>query len=180
MTAAIAAGLATRERMPSRNSPSIPPLKMLAISHQTSSALRTLIIASATPIASTPQSRVELRRTMSDCACPLAGEGSAGRRRKGSAWPCCSALNPSTPCRCDTRGGRQSARDPRDRVRGNAAWIGRRLPPMGRAPRGTMTNATVAETVKDVEGQVVIVKYKGGEKRVVIPPDARILAYAAG
>lgn len=58
--------------------------------------------------------------------------------------------------------------------------LGEGFRPWERAPRGTMTNATVAETVKGVEGQVVVVKYKGGEKRVVIPPDARILAYAPG
>jgi hypothetical protein len=58
--------------------------------------------------------------------------------------------------------------------------LGEGFRPWERAPRGTMTNATVAETVKGVEGQVVIVKYKGGEKRVVIPPDARILAYSPG
>ena len=43
-----------------------------------------------------------------------------------------------------------------------------------------MTNATVAETVAGVDGQVVTVKYKDGEKRIVIPPDARILAYSVG
>jgi hypothetical protein len=58
--------------------------------------------------------------------------------------------------------------------------VGEGFRPWDRAPRGTMTNATVAETVKSVEGQVVTVKYKGGEKRIVIPPDARILAYAPG
>ena len=58
--------------------------------------------------------------------------------------------------------------------------LGEGFRPWDRAPRGTMTNATVAETVKDVEGQVVVVKYKGGEKRVIIPPDARILAYVPG
>jgi len=52
--------------------------------------------------------------------------------------------------------------------------------PWGRAPHGTMTNATVDETVKGVDGQVVTVKYSGGEKRIVIPPDARILAYSPG
>jgi hypothetical protein len=58
--------------------------------------------------------------------------------------------------------------------------VGEGFRPWDRAPRGTMTNATVAETVKSVEGQVVTVKYKGGEKRIVIPPDARILAYGPG
>lgn len=58
--------------------------------------------------------------------------------------------------------------------------LGEGFRPWDRAPHGTMTNATVAETVKGVDGQVVTVTYKGGEKRIVIPPDARILAYAPG
>ena len=58
--------------------------------------------------------------------------------------------------------------------------LGEGFRPWDRAPHGTMTNATVAETVKSVDGEVVTVKYKGGEKRIVVPPDARILAYAPG
>ena len=58
--------------------------------------------------------------------------------------------------------------------------LGEGFRPWDRAPHGTMTNATVAETVAGVDGQVVTVKYRGGEKRIVIPPDARILAYAPG
>ena len=58
--------------------------------------------------------------------------------------------------------------------------LGEGFRPWDRAPKGTMTNATVAETVAGVDGQVVTVKYKDGEKRIVIPPGARILAYAAG
>ena len=44
-------------------------------------------------------------------------------------------------------------------------------------PNSTMTNATVDQTVKSVDGQVLMVKYKGGEKKIVVPPDAAILAY---
>ena len=43
-----------------------------------------------------------------------------------------------------------------------------------------MTNATVEQTVAGVDGQVVMVKYKDGEKKIVVPPDATILAYAVG
>jgi hypothetical protein len=43
-----------------------------------------------------------------------------------------------------------------------------------------MTNATVAQTVASVDGQVIEVKYKDGEKKVVVPPDAAIVAFAAG
>ena len=58
--------------------------------------------------------------------------------------------------------------------------LGEGVRPWDRAPKGTMTNATVADTVAGVDGQVVTVKYKDGEKRIVIPPGARILAYAVG
>jgi hypothetical protein len=58
--------------------------------------------------------------------------------------------------------------------------LGEGFRPWDRAPKGTMTNATVTETVAGVDGQVVMVKYKDGEKRIVIPGDARILAYAVG
>src|ERR1700676_2297815 len=40
-------------------------------------------------------------------------------------------------------------------------------------PNSTMTNATVAETVAGTEGQNILVKYKDGEKRVVVPPIRR-------
>ncbi len=42
-------------------------------------------------------------------------------------------------------------------------------------PRTTMTNATVAETVSAVNGPTVTLKYKDGEKKLVIGPDATIL-----
>ncbi|HWE78350.1 MAG TPA: hypothetical protein VG270_07470 [Pseudolabrys sp.] len=58
--------------------------------------------------------------------------------------------------------------------------LGEGFRPWDRAPHGTMTNATVAETVKGIDGQVLTVKYKGGDKRIVVPPDARILAYSVG
>ena len=38
----------------------------------------------------------------------------------------------------------------------------------------TMTNATVAETVKGTAGQNILVKYKDGEKKVVVPPETPI------
>jgi hypothetical protein len=42
-------------------------------------------------------------------------------------------------------------------------------------PQTTMTNATVAETVSAVNGPVLTLKYKDGEKKLVIGPDAIIL-----
>jgi hypothetical protein len=47
-------------------------------------------------------------------------------------------------------------------------------------PNSTMTNATVAQTVASVDGQTIMVKYKDGEKKVVVPPDTPIVAFAAG
>jgi Domain of unknown function (DUF5666) len=47
-------------------------------------------------------------------------------------------------------------------------------------PNTTMTNATVDTTVAGVDGQVVMVKYKDGEKKIVVGPDAVIRAYVVG
>jgi hypothetical protein len=58
--------------------------------------------------------------------------------------------------------------------------LGEGFRPWDRMPNSTMTNATVAETVASVDGPTLTVKYKDGEKKIVVPPDATILAYAAG
>src|SRR5882672_1472656 len=47
-------------------------------------------------------------------------------------------------------------------------------------PGTTMTNATVDTTVSGVDGQVIMVKYKDGEKKIVIGPDAVILQNLTG
>lgn len=47
-------------------------------------------------------------------------------------------------------------------------------------PGATMTNATVDTTVTSVDGQVVTVKYKDGEQKILIPPDATMRAYVVG
>jgi hypothetical protein len=47
-------------------------------------------------------------------------------------------------------------------------------------PNTTMTNATVDTTVSGVDGQVLTVKYKGGTQKIVIAPDAVIMAYVVG
>ena len=44
-------------------------------------------------------------------------------------------------------------------------------------PGTTMTNATVDTTVTSIEGQLLTVRYKGGEKKIVIGPDAAVLTY---
>jgi len=52
--------------------------------------------------------------------------------------------------------------------------------PWDQRPNSTMTNATVGQTVAGVEGQVIDVKYKDGEKKIVVPPDAAIVAFVNG
>ena len=44
-------------------------------------------------------------------------------------------------------------------------------------PNSTMTNATVAETVAGTDGQNILVKYKDGEKKVVVGADTPIVAF---
>ena len=52
--------------------------------------------------------------------------------------------------------------------------------PWSARPNSTMTNGAVEQTVESVDGRVLTVKYKGGEQKIVIPPDAVIRAYVAG
>lgn len=47
-------------------------------------------------------------------------------------------------------------------------------------PNSTMTNAAVDSTVSSVDGQTLVVKYKDGEKKVLVPPQTPIVAYAKG
>ena len=43
-----------------------------------------------------------------------------------------------------------------------------------------MTNATVDTTVGSVDGQVLMLKYKDGEKKIIVPPEAIIQRNVAG
>jgi outer membrane lipoprotein SlyB len=47
-------------------------------------------------------------------------------------------------------------------------------------PGSTMTNANVATTVSGTDGQNILVKYKDGEKKVVVPPGTPIAKYVPG
>jgi hypothetical protein len=47
-------------------------------------------------------------------------------------------------------------------------------------PDTTMTNATVDTIVASVDGSVITVKYKGGEKKVIVGPEAVIRRYVVG
>jgi hypothetical protein len=44
-------------------------------------------------------------------------------------------------------------------------------------PNSTMTNATVAQTVAGNDGQTLTIKYKDGEKKVVVAPDTPVVTY---
>jgi hypothetical protein len=46
-------------------------------------------------------------------------------------------------------------------------------------PNSTMTNATVAETVAGHDGQTLMIKYKDGEKKIVVGPDTPVVTYVA-
>jgi hypothetical protein len=58
--------------------------------------------------------------------------------------------------------------------------LGEGFRPWDRAPNSTMTNGTVDTRVGSVDGPTLTVKYKGGEKKIVVPSDAVILAYSVG
>jgi hypothetical protein len=44
-------------------------------------------------------------------------------------------------------------------------------------PQSTMTNANVEQTVTGVNGQTLTLKYKDGEKKIIVPSDVPIVAY---
>src|SRR6266436_3156431 len=72
--------------------------------------------------------------------------------------------------------------DMKVRVTDNVAVFGvaEGFRPWDQRAGSTMTNATVAETVKGTDGQNILVKYKDGEKKVVVPPDTPIVTFVAG
>jgi hypothetical protein len=47
-------------------------------------------------------------------------------------------------------------------------------------PSSMMTNGNVEQTVTAVDGQVLTVKYKDGDKKIVVPPDIPIVAFVPG
>ena len=47
-------------------------------------------------------------------------------------------------------------------------------------PNSTMTNGTAGNAVKGVDGNAVMVSYKGGEKKIVVPPGVPIVRYDIG
>jgi hypothetical protein len=49
--------------------------------------------------------------------------------------------------------------------------------PFDLRPNSTMTNATVAESVAGNDGHTLLIKYKDGEKKVVVSPDTPVVTY---
>jgi hypothetical protein len=47
-------------------------------------------------------------------------------------------------------------------------------------PSSTMTNGTVDQTTASADGQVLTLKYKDGEKKIVVSPDTPIVSYLPG
>jgi hypothetical protein len=60
------------------------------------------------------------------------------------------------------------------------AVVQARHSPWDREPGSTMTNANVETTVASAAGQVIMVKYPDGEKKVIVPPNTNIVAMAPG
>ena len=47
-------------------------------------------------------------------------------------------------------------------------------------PNSTMTNATVSESVAGNDGHTLLIKYKDGEKKVVVSPETPVVTYVPG
>src|SRR6202048_3795184 len=47
-------------------------------------------------------------------------------------------------------------------------------------PKSTMTNANVEQVVTGVDGHTLTVKYKDGDKKIIVPPDVPIVTFAPG
>jgi len=60
------------------------------------------------------------------------------------------------------------------------AVVPARFLPWDRQPGSTMTNADVQSTVAGVDGQTMTVKYADGEKKIIVPPNTPVVAYAPG
>jgi len=55
---------------------------------------------------------------------------------------------------------------------GHRVWDG--------APNSTMTNGAVGNIVSSVDGPVILVKYKDGEKKIIVGPETPIVRYEVG
>jgi len=51
--------------------------------------------------------------------------------------------------------------------------------PFDLRPNSTMTNATVDQSVVGNDGHTLLIKYKDGEKKVLVPPETPVVTYVA-
>jgi len=58
--------------------------------------------------------------------------------------------------------------------------VGEGFGPFDVRPNSTMTNATVDTIVTGTDGHTLTVKYKDGEKKIIVPPDVPIVKYVPG
>ena len=47
-------------------------------------------------------------------------------------------------------------------------------------PQNKMTNANIEQSVTGVDGQTLTVKYKGGEKKLLVTPDTKVVSFVPG
>ena len=52
--------------------------------------------------------------------------------------------------------------------------------PFDLQPQSTMTNATVADVVGNTSGRTLVLKYKDGEKTLIVPVDAPVVTFRPG
>src|SRR6266852_4517695 len=100
--------------------------------------------------AESSRQRSPTSRTTRLSASPACRSPTAARRRWRSI---------SSPSRCGTAEGHR---------------------PWDLVPNSTMTNATVSQMVKGVQGNEITLKYKEGEKKIVVVPETVIVTYVPG
>lgn len=61
-----------------------------------------------------------------------------------------------------------------------ARGTGEGFRPWDLRPNSTMTNAAVAEQVVTNDGQTLLLKYKDGEKKIVVSPDTPVVSFVDG
>lgn len=47
-------------------------------------------------------------------------------------------------------------------------------------PKSTMTNGALADRIKAIDGDVLVIKYKDGERKVIVTPDTSIVRFEPG
>ena len=62
----------------------------------------------------------------------------------------------------------------------SARGAGEGFRPWDAQPNSTMTNATVSDSIAGNDGQTLTVKYKDGEKKIIVTPDTQITTTVAG